>query len=360
MSENKIKIDYIGKVGEQSGIGNYATKLYHELDRLENIELNKEEPRWNFPIFHRIDVINRKLQNFIEIPFRVLRNDADIVYITSQRKASGLLFLPKRSLKNVVATVHDIEPYVNNTMGKPTQLIAEFYARSIKKLENIIAISKSTSNELQEHLGIENEKITVIYQGVDQEYFKPKEKNNKILKNYGIEGKYILYVGSEIPRKNMEQTMKKFAELQKEHPELTLAKVGTAGENYRKKTLKYMEENNLEKGKDVVFTGFVDEKDLPQIYSSAEANILLSTHEGLGRSLMESLACGTPVLANNIPPMNEILPKDMLVDSENEKEFLEKYEERTKNQEKNRELIRKYTWEKTAEETAEVFRNASQ
>jgi glycosyltransferase involved in cell wall biosynthesis len=355
MSQEKTTVDFIGKVGEQSGIGNYATKLYHELDKIEDLKINKKEPNWDFPIFHRIDVINRKLQNFLEIPYKTLRSNADITYITSQRKASGLIFLPKRSLKNVVATVHDIEPYVNNAMGLPTQLIAEFYARSIKKLDKIIAISQSTSQELQEHLGIDQDRIKVIYQGVDQDYFQPEEKEKK-LEKYGIEKPYLVYVGSEIPRKNMKGTMREFSKLKEENPELTLVKVGTAGDNYRKKTLEYIEENNLEKGEDVIFTGFVDEEDLPQVYSSAEATLLLSTHEGLGRLLLESLACGTPVLANDIDPMNEILPEDMLVNLE-EDEMIQKYSERSKDTERNRGLIKEYTWEKTARETAELFKS---
>jgi len=359
MSKQKITVDFVGKVGEQSGIGNYATKLYHELDEIEDLEVRKKEPSWDFPILHRIDVINRKLQNFIEIPYKTLRSNADIVYITSQRKTSGLVFLPQKKLEKVVATVHDIEPYVNDTMGKPTQLIAEFYARAIKKLDNIIAISESTSKELQEELGIEEEKITVIYQGVDQEYFRPVDEE-EVLEKYGIETPYLVYVGSEIPRKNMEGTMRKFSELQEKHPELILAKVGTAGENYRKKTLEYMEENNLEEREDVVFTGFVDEEDLPQVYSSAEATLLLSHHEGLGRPLMESLACGIPVLANDIDPMNEILPEDMLVDLESNQDFIQKYEDRNQDRQRNRSLIKEYTWKKTAEETAEVFRKIVQ
>jgi glycosyltransferase involved in cell wall biosynthesis len=154
----------------------------------------------------------------------------------------------------------------------------------------------------------------------------------------------------------MEGTMQKFSELQEKHPELTLVKVGTAGDNYRKETLEYMEENDLEKGEDVIFTGFVDEEDLPQVYSSAEATLLLSTHEGLGRPLMESLACGTPVLANDIDPMNKILPEDMLVDLEKTGEFIQKYEARNQNTERNHSLIEEYTWKRTAEKTAEVFR----
>ena len=360
MGEDRITVDFVGKVGEKSGIGNYATKLFHELKEVEDLEVRKKEPSWDFPIFHRIDVINRKLQNFIEIPFKALRSDSDIFYVTSQRKTSGLVFLPKKKLGNVVATVHDIEPYVNSSMGKPTQLIAEFYARAVKKLENIIAISESTSRELQEALGIEEEKITVIYQGVDQEYFQPREPEEEVLEKYGVERPYLVYVGSEIPRKNIEGTMQKFSELQEKHTELKLVKVGTAGENYRKETLEYIEENNLEKGEDVVFTGFVDEEDLPQVYSSAEATLLLSTHEGLGRPLMESLACGTPVLANDIDPMNEILPEDMLVDLESKEDFIQKYEERNQDRERNRSLIKEYSWKKTAEETAEVFRKIVQ
>ena len=353
---DKTTVEFIAKIGEDSGIGNYATKLYYALED-EDLELVRNDLEWQFPVLSRFPALNRKMQNFIEVPYKVLKSDADVVYLPSQRKTSGLIFLPKRSIGNVVATVHDMGPYVNDYMGKPTQFLSHFYVRAVKKLENIIAISKFTEQELVEEIGVEKEKITTIYQGVDQEYFSPAE-NEKKLEKYGIEKPYVMFIGTEIPRKNLEAVMERFSDLKEEHPNLTLVKVGEAGsQKYREKTLEAMKENNLKKGEDVNFTGFVDEEDLPAVYTGAEATLLLSHYEGLGRPILESLACGTPVLANDIAPMNEVLPNDMLVDPEDSEGVLEKYENRPQDTEANRELIKDYTWKKTAEQTAEVFRD---
>jgi glycosyltransferase involved in cell wall biosynthesis len=353
----EVSVEFIAKIGEESGIGNYATKLYYALED-ENIELVRNDIDWQFPVFSRFPALNRKLQNFIEVPYKVLRSDAEVVYLPSQRKTSGLFLLPKRSIGNVVATVHDMGPYVNDYMGKPTQFLSHFYVRAVRKLENIIAISRFTEQELVEEIGVEKEKITTIYQGVDQEYFRPVE-DEKSLDKYGIEKPYVMFIGTEIPRKNLEAVMERFSDLKEEHPGLTLVNVGEAGsQKYREKTLEAMKENNLEKGEDVKFTGFVDEEDLPAVYTGAEATLLFSHYEGLGRSLLESLSCGTPVLANDIAPMNEILPEEMLVDPEDAEEFLEKYENRTQASSENRELIKEYTWKRTAKETVEVFKDA--
>jgi glycosyltransferase involved in cell wall biosynthesis len=355
--KEETSVDYIAKVGEDTGIGNYSTKLYYALEEQEDLELNIVSLDWSFPLADS-GLLDRLVKNFLEVPYRVLRSDADIQYLASQRRTSGLFFLPERSMRSVVATVHDIGPYVNDYMGKLTQFISHFYVGALQKLENIISISQYTSNELQEELGIEEGRITTIYQGVDQEYFSPQERDEEILEEYGVRGDYVLFLGTEIPRKNMEDTMKLFSELKEEHPELKLVKAGNAGsQKYRERTLEAMRENNLEKGEDVIFTGFIDAEDLPQIYSSAEATLLLSHYEGLGRPIMESLACGTPVLANDIAPMNEILPETMLANAEDSAEFLEKYRNREEDSEENRKIVKEYTWERTAEQTAEVFRD---
>lgn len=295
-----MKVDFIGKVGADSGIGNYSTKLFHALEDFEDLDIRNMEPSFNFP------VLERTIRNFLEVPFRIITSSADVIHLPNQQRAAGLWFFPERYLSNVVVTVHDISPYINDYAGPISQAVSIFYCRALKKVPKIIAISEFTKSELVEHLEIPEEKIEVIYQGVDQDYFYPRRIDERKLEKYDIEQPYILYVGSEIDRKNMKGVFKKFKELQKKKPELTLVKVGDAGrDKYRRKTLRYLDEVGLDIDKDVLFTGFVDEEELPQIYSSAEATILWSDYEGFGRTALESRACGTEVLSPETPPMDE-------------------------------------------------------
>ncbi|MFB6216871.1 MAG: glycosyltransferase, partial [Candidatus Aenigmatarchaeota archaeon] len=98
----------------------------------------------------------------------------------------------------------------------------------------------------------------------------------------------------------------------------------------------------LEEGEDVIFTGFVDEEDLPQVYSSAEATLLWSHYEGFGRSALESEACGTPAIAPDKPPMNEWLPEDRFGQDQGDTSV----------------EMSSRSWSQVAEETAEVYRSS--
>jgi len=337
--KEKISVDLIGRIGEEGGIGNYSTKLYYALEESEGLEVNPIDYGLSSPF------LESTLQNFFETPLILFRSNADLIHFTSQEQVSGLFWMPKKYLKNVVVTVHDISPYVNNYAGPVSQLVSWFYTKSLKKTGRIVAISEFTKDELVEHLDISEEKIDVVYQGIDTDYFYPRKDNLEVLQKYGIEKPYLVYVGSEINRKNMKGNLEKFKELKSDNPQLKLVKVGNAGrKQYRQKTLEFMEELGLEEDKDVVFTGFVDEEDLPRLYSMAEANLLYSHYEGFGRSALEAEACRTPTLTHKKPPMKDYLPKDrwsnQTLDSKREETAIPE-------------------WKEAAEKIKEVYRSAT-
>lgn len=301
----KLTVDLVGNIGEEGGIGNYSTKLYYALKDNENLEIRKKEYRLKSPFSQPI------LQNFFESPLKLFQTNADIIHFTDQEQAAGIFFIPEKYLQNTVVTVHDISPYVNSYSGPVTSVLSKLYVMALKKVGKIIAISEFTKSELTEHLDISEEKIEVIYQGIDQDQFSPREENKEILKKYGIEKPYVIYVGSEINRKNIRGNLEEYKELRKKNPDLKLVKVGDSGrKKYREKTLQHIEDMGLEEGEDIIFTGFVTEEELPYIYSMAEANLLFSHYEGFGRTALEAEACGTPTLTYKKPPMNEYLPED--------------------------------------------------
>lgn len=332
MSKEPIDVDLVGKIGDDGGIGNYVTKLYHGLKDTE-IRMNSISYEQGFPFLEPL------FQNFLETSELLYRSDADIVHFTDQEQVSGLFWVPEKYLQDVVVTVHDISPYLNNYAGPVSRTISKFYVRSLEKAGGIIAISEFTKSKLVENLDIPEEKIEVVYQGIDTDHFRPREENQEILEKYGIERPYVVYVGSEINRKNIRGNLEKFKELKEKYSELTLVKVGGAGrKKYRDKTKKHIEELGLED--DVVFTGFVDEEDLPYLYSMAEANLLFSHYEGFGRSALEAEACGTPTLTHDKPPMNEYLPEDRYTNYDLNAD---------------RETVNMPSWRNTVRETVETY-----
>ncbi len=131
-----------------------------------------------------------------------------------------------------IITVHDLIRYFDmmsyETFIHPPNSRDRFYLnldyRGIKKATRIIALSQATKNDLVQHLGISDDRISVVYAGIDHNLFRPVSE-----RIYG--DPYILFVGSEHPRKNFTAVVKAFALLRMEHrfKDLKLVKVGSAG-----------------------------------------------------------------------------------------------------------------------------------
>jgi glycosyltransferase involved in cell wall biosynthesis len=156
--------------------------------------------------------------------------------------------------------------------------------------------------QIIDYLAIDPLKITVIYLGVDHTVFRPVNEPNPF--NFD----YILYVGSEQPRKNLKTLLKAFKILKKnpDFKNLKLVKVGgPETENFRRQTLEEITNQNLKN--DVIFTGYVKEEILPIYYSNARCFVSPSLCEGFGLPTVEAMACGCPVIAANTSAFPEII-----------------------------------------------------
>jgi glycosyltransferase involved in cell wall biosynthesis len=181
--------------------------------------------------------------------------------------------------------------------------------------------------------------------GINHSIFYPRKKTKQ--------APYILSVGTERPRKNMENLLKSFKIIKKTHPNLKLIKLGVANQVDRKRTLGYIKKLGL---KDIIFKGFMDYEDIPSYYSNAELLLFPSLLEGGGFPPMEAMACGCPVVTSNIPPMNEISYCQMLADPLDPKDLAEKCNMVLSDDTLKKELIKKgikrakdFDWRKSAE-----------
>ena len=302
----------------------------------------------------------------------------DVSFIRALRKRDDVIFhFPNQHLgryafflnKPFIITVHDIIRYFDLKgyglyIQQPNfrdRIYLELDYRGIRKALKIIAVSNTTKNDLVKYLRVPERNIAVVYEGVDHRVFRPIEHRP-------LNDPYILFVGSEQPRKNLRGLLRAFAILKRRGLRgLKLIKVGSPGnEAFRAETLRIVKILGLES--DVIFTGYVPESDLPYYYSGASCFVFPSLYEGFGLPVLEAMACGCPVIVSKIPSLMEVAGDAALkVDPLNAEELADALHEVLTNKELKEELrarglnrAKMFSWEKTAEETLKVYREVEE
>ena len=231
------------------------------------------------------------------------------------------------------------------------------YQKVLNNLDGLICISNFSRTQLTT-LGVGSDKSQVIWGGVDHEVFKPSSLQT-------FEFDYILSIGSEEPRKNMENLLRAFQILLQDFPSLKLVKVGKASSSNREMTLKYIEHLNLVD--DVIFLDYVAEHDLPALYSGAQLLLFPSLIEGLGMPILEAMACGCPVVTSNRSPMVDLVDSDELTaNPENPMDISNVCKRILSNELHRNTIIRKslarsqqFTWDDTAQQVLEFMSTES-
>jgi glycosyltransferase involved in cell wall biosynthesis len=285
---------------------------------------------------------------------RLLGSQDGIIHLPNQNFARYGFFT-----KNLyIVTVHDL---VRICFGFTKESISErimlkLDAWGIKRASHIIATSQTTRKDLIKYLKIPDDRISVIYNGIDHSLLKPYKVKL-------FDRPYILYVGSERPRKNLGRLFEAFAILRKEFPELLLVKVGVAGRTreYRQEIIRKLD--SLRIAQAVIFVEYVSELDLAYYYSSAALLAYPSLYEGFGFPPLEAMACGCPAVTSDTSSLPEVVGEagimfnpyntDSLVEAM--RKVLTDSELRDDMVRKGLEQAKKFSWERTARETQEVY-----
>jgi glycosyltransferase involved in cell wall biosynthesis len=224
--------------------------------------------------------------------------------------------------------------------------------RLISKSKIIIIPSQVSKNELVSFFKIPENKIKVVYLGVDKEKFK----NLNLQKE-----NFYLIVNATFPYKNVDYVIKLWRKFDiKEN----LIIVG-----YHYKYIKYHDylkelTKKLYLENRIIFYPKVTDEELIELYNKAKALISPSLKEGFGLPPLEALACGTPIILSNIPVYKEIYGDiGIFFDLNNDESFLlalEKLKNLNLNEfeEKRKEFLKKFDWQKTAEEVYKIIKDA--
>lgn len=240
---------------------------------------------------------NNKILNFVLEIFNTLRipfftRNADSVLFTDPLPLNFLSTLFIRKKKFLIFFHYEKDPSYYRFLPRG------LFRKVLASLDGIVCSSEYSLEQIC-LLGVDVKKCSIVYCGVDHTIFFPSLKSEKYPNDY------ILSVGSEEPRKNMKNILEAFCILKKKYPNMKLLKVGKASPLNRKNTLTLLERLNL--SNDVVFTDYVDEKELPSIYSGANLLLFPSLLEGFGLPIVEAMACGCPVVTSNRNPMKELV-----------------------------------------------------
>lgn len=213
------------------------------------------------------------------------------------------IFPKIKKIPNIV-TVHDLilqkfktifTDSFKNTIHYYMRLITENF--TIRNADHLIAVSDSSKNDLIEVFGLDENKISVIRHGISEHWFLDPGDAHRNPKPY------FLFVGGRNPYKNYNTVLRSLARLQGRYRDLQLIAVG---ENHHSKNEEKNKYKQLGISERVVDLGVVDDKRLKSLYKGAVAFIVPSLYEGFGFPLLESLACGCPVLASDIPANREM------------------------------------------------------
>lgn len=315
MSNSRLNIAFDAKrlYNNFTGLGNYSRTLVYNLAQhfrehnyhlytpkikrnsetlpfLEHPQLQTHLPKTAFKSYWRTSSIKKDLQ----------KTKIDIYHGLSHEIPVGI---HKTGIKSVV-TIHDliIKRYPEYFPWLDRQVYDWKFRYACEHADAIVAISESTKRDIIEFYNIPAKKIHVIYQTCHERFQQllPSSQLQLIAQKYQLPSNFYLYVGSIIPRKNLDKIIDALALLPKDL-QLPLVVIGN-GKKYKQEVLQKVEQLQLA---DKVLFPKIAYEDLPALYQLAELFLYPSAYEGFGIPILEALYSKIPIIAVNASSLPE-------------------------------------------------------
>lgn len=368
----RIGIDYTSAVRQGAGIGRYTRELIGalaELDREneyrlfsagrapESLDLPDNFRLVELPLTDRhLAIIWQRLR--LPLPVELLTGRVDLFH-------SPDFVLPPVLWAKKLLTVHDLSflRYPDCSSPPLLEYLMRTVPRSVERADLLLADSKSTRRDLIELLDVSDDSIFVVYPAVDARFDRrPRsERQDAVLRSYGIRRPYILGLGTLQPRKNFPLLIRAYSLLRERygvgHQLVIGGGKGWLSEEIEETIVAYQLEE------DVLLTGYVRDDDLPDLYSAADVFAFPSLYEGFGIPILEAMACGTPVVTCRNSSLVEAAGDAALLVPDDDVEalchalwrLLSEDELRTELIEKGYRQADSFTWEQSADRLRSIY-----
>lgn len=356
------------QLSNRSGTENYSYNLIRALAAIdsENRYLLYLRDRPLYPLVTQPNFVTKLLRapylwTQARLAFECWVNPPEVLFVP----AHTLPLLRPGNLKSVV-TIHDLgEEYLPGYHQFPQKYYLSFASRyAAKNATRLIAVSHATKRDLIERYQVQSEKIDVVYEGIDTEFFKPgsEEEVNSVRAKYGLSKNYIFFLGTIQPRKNLQRLISAFARNVRSGAAADFELVIAGGRGWLDKGI-YSAPTKEAVANQVKFIGRVPDEDLPALYTGATFFAYPSLFEGFGLPVLEAFGCSTPVLTSKTTSLPEVAGEaaflvnpDSVEDIEvGIRQLLDSDSLRKKLIKAGSDQVKKFSWEKTAEQTLAVL-----
>jgi len=267
--------------------------------------------------------------------------------------------------------IHDLGfiRYPQFVQPKNLEFLKSNIERWISRTDMVVTGSDHARDEIIELLNVMPNKIVRIYHGVDHEQYYPRSKEDveAATKQYNVHGKYILYIGSIEPRKNLTRLIASYCQLPEQlRSQYSLCLIGGGGW-LNDKILADIELAQKGGYKVIKPEEYVADEDLPSLISGATLLVHPALYEGFGLSSLQAMACGTPVLVADNSSLPEVVGEaGIRVNAEVEKDISGKML-KVLSDKKLRSLMiarglqqaKMFTWEKSAQELVKCIQEVT-
>jgi len=373
-----------------TGIGEYTYNLAKRL--LDYTQENKDKLTFIHRLKKELDIYKSNANElFVPYskfgPIRYIRENSAIAKNAQEFDLihEPFIGLYKKLKCKMIVTIHDLTPLIfKNDAPKVYQYYFRYVMPTVLRNANrIIAVSYTTKKDIIRYYKLKEDKISVIYNGVDKtearmediESVKAKLKEIFRIDKDGYcerrsvankmevteKPEFILFVGTPVMRKNIPNAIRAFSLLKKKgypHKFIIAGRKGSA----HSQIISAIKECNLQK--EVFFMGYMSKDEIRALYKLASLFVYPSIYEGFGLPPLEAMVQGTPVLVSNRSVMPESVgDAGLVVEPDDIKKMAEEMERgisdenlRRKLVEKGKEQIKKFDWKETARNTYEIYK----
>jgi glycosyltransferase involved in cell wall biosynthesis len=309
--------------------------------------------RWPFPFW-----------TYFRFSLELCRDKPDVLFMTIPFITNLHRYITNLHKLKIVVTIHDLAflKFPSNFTFRDRLKLSWNTKRAVKKATEIIVPSQTTKKDIIEYYKVNEKKIKVIYHGF-------ASNQQSAISNQQSANKYILFVGTIQPRKNIKGLIEAFEKLHEDKTNIcesstnnNIKLVIVGGKGWLSKKI-FEKAKKSKFSSDIIFTGQVSPDKLLEIYQNAEVFVLPSFYEGFGLPILEAMANGVPVIAGNNSGMVEIVGEaGILINPYKPEEIAEAIKKviqdknfKEKLVEKGLKQAKKFRWEKCAEKTMKVL-----